>query len=108
MTLSAEANEILILETPKAEEIARAIWQRQHAALSDECLSYHTKWRDESIPSRFWDEFLLDAHAVLLLLYEKHNYYRNAREIENIESPIAPSPVADPLARHRASHSPSK
>ena len=102
MTLSAEANEILTLETPKAEEIARAIWQRQHAALSAECLSYHTQWRDQSIPPRFWEEFLLDAHAVLLLLQEKHSDYRNAREIKNIESPIAPSSAVDPLARHCA------
>lgn len=102
MTLSAEANEILILETPKAEEIARAIWQRQHAALSAECLSYHTKWRDESIPPRFWSEFLLDAHAVLLLLHKKHNDYQSGREIGNVESPIAPSPVVDLLAPHCA------
>jgi hypothetical protein len=90
------------LETPKAEEIARAIWQRQHAVLSAESLSYHTQWRDQSIPHRFWDEFVLDAHAVLLLLHEKHNDYQNAREIENVESPIAPSPAVDPLARHCA------
>jgi hypothetical protein len=102
MTLSAEENEILTLETPKAEEIARATWQRQHAALSAESLSYNTQWRDQSIPPRFWNEFLLDAHAVLLLLHEKHNDYQNAREIGNIESPIALSPVVDPLARHCA------
>jgi hypothetical protein len=65
------------LETPKAEEIATAIWQRQHAALP---ASYRTQSRDQSIPARFWSEFLLDAHAVLLLLHEKHNDYRNARE----------------------------
>jgi hypothetical protein len=101
-TVSAEENEVLTLETPKAEEIARAIWQRQHAVLSAESLSYHTQWRDQSIPHRFWDEFVLDAHAVLLLLHEKHNDYQNAREIENVESPIAPSPAVDPLARHCA------
>jgi hypothetical protein len=107
-TLSAEENEILTLETPKAEEIARAIWQRQHTALPAECLSRHTQWRDESIPSRFWNEFLLDAHAVLLLLHAKHNDYRNARQIRKMENPIAPSPVVDPLARHCASDGPSK
>jgi len=101
-TLSAEENGILTLETPKAEEIARAIWQRQHAALSAESLSYHTQWRDQSIPPRFWDEFLLDAHAVLLLLHEKHSDYQNAREIGNVESPIAASPAVDPHARHCA------
>jgi hypothetical protein len=105
-TLSAEENEILTLKTPKAEDIARAIWQRQHAALSAESLSYHTQWRDRSIPPRFWDEFLLDAHAVLLLLHEKHSDYRNAqeigREIGNVENPIAPSATIDPLTRHCA------
>ena len=98
-TLSAEEDEIFTLEMPKAEEIAKAIWQRQHAALSAESLSYHAQWRDQSIPPRFWNEFLLDAHAVLLLLHEKRNDYQNAREIGNIESPIAPSPVAAPLRR---------
>jgi hypothetical protein len=70
VSLCAEENEILTLETPKAEEIARAIWQRQHATLP---ASYGMQWRDQAIPARFWNEFLLDAHAVLLLLYEKHN-----------------------------------
>lgn len=79
----AEKNGILTLETPKAEEIAKAIWQRQHAALSVDSLSYHTQWRDQSIPPRFWDEFLLDANAVLLLLHERHSDYQNAREIDN-------------------------
>ena len=88
MTLSAERKEILTLKTPKAEEIARAIWQRQHAALPAESLSYHTQWRDQSVPPRFWNEFLLDAHAVLLLLQEKHNDYQNVREIGNIETPV--------------------
>jgi hypothetical protein len=101
-TLTAEENEILTLETPKAEEIARAIWQRQHATVSAKSLSYHTQWRDESIPPRFWDEFLLDAHAVLLLLHEKHSDYQNAREIGNAESPVAPSPAVNSLARHCA------
>jgi hypothetical protein len=103
--LSAEGNEILTLEAPKAEEIARAIWQRQHSALPAGPLSYHMQWRDESIPSRFWNEFLLDAHAIRLLLHEKHNDYRNAREIGNIEGRIAPSPV---VARHCASDGPSR
>jgi hypothetical protein len=107
-TLPAEENEILTLETPKVEEIARAIWQRQHAALPAESLSYRTQWRDQSIPPRFWNEFLLDAHAVLLLLHEKRIDYRNAREIGNIENPIARSPVVDPLTRHCASDGPSK
>lgn len=98
----AEANEILTLETPQAEEIARAIWQRQHAALSAESLSYHAQWRDQSIPLKFWNEFLLDAHAILLLLHEKHKDFQTAREIGNIESPNEPSPAVDPLARHCA------
>jgi len=79
MALAAEKIEILTLETPKAEEIARAIWQRQHAALPAESLSHHKQWRDRSISPRFWNEFFLDAHAVLSLLQEKHNDYQNAR-----------------------------
>jgi len=98
----AEANDILTLQTPRAEEIARAIWQRQHAALPAESLSYHTQWRDQSLPTRFWDEFLLDAHAVLLLLHEKHSDYRNARENGVNESSVLASSVADLPARHCA------
>jgi hypothetical protein len=71
---------MLTLKTPEVEEIARAIWQRQHDALVPEAISYSAKWRDQSIPSRFWDEFLLDAHAVLLLLYKKHIEYQKTRE----------------------------
>ena len=75
-----EANpSIQMLETPNVEEIARAIWQRQHDALGPDAISYNAKWRDESIPSKFWDEFLLDAHATLLLLYKKHIKYQNRR-----------------------------
>ena len=68
---------ILTLETPNVEEIAKVIWQRQHDALVSGSISYNLKWRDESIPSRFWDEFLLDARAVLLLLCKKHIEYQN-------------------------------
>jgi hypothetical protein len=71
---------ILMLETPNVEEIARAIWQRQHDALVSDAISYNVKWRDQSIPSRFWDEFLLDAHTVLSLLYKKHLEYQNTWE----------------------------
>jgi len=70
---------ILTLETPNAEEIARAIWQRQHDALVSDAIFHNAKWRDQSIPSKFWDEFLLDAHAVLSLLYKKHIEYQNTR-----------------------------
>jgi len=70
---------ILTLTTPTIEEIARVIWQRQHDALASDAISHDVKWRDESIPSRFWDEFLLDAHAVLLLLYKKNIEYQNTR-----------------------------
>ena len=101
MALSVEKNEILTLETPKAEEIARAIWQRQHAALPAESLSYHKQWRDQSISPRFWNEFLLDAHAVLLLLHEKQNDYRNARSGEYLHSYRTFS-SGSPSARHRA------
>src|ERR1700756_1980314 len=49
MTLPAERNETLTLKIPKSDEIARAIWQRQHAALPAESLSFHTQWRDQSV-----------------------------------------------------------
>ena len=70
---------ILTLETPSLEEIAKVIWQRQHDALAPDAVSRDIKWRDQSIPSRFWDEFLLDAHAVLLLFYKKHIVFQNTR-----------------------------
>jgi hypothetical protein len=70
----------LTLDTPDVEEIAKAIWQRQHDTLVSDSLFYNTKWRDQSIPSKFWDEFLLDAHAVLSLLFNKHIEYQNRRE----------------------------
>ena len=70
---------ILTLETPNVEEIAKVIWQRQHDALVSGSISYNLKWRDESIPPRFWDEFLLDARAILLLLCKKHIEYQNTR-----------------------------
>ena len=34
---------------------------------------YDTKWRDQSIPSKYWDEFALDGKTVLALLREKQN-----------------------------------
>jgi 6-pyruvoyl-tetrahydropterin synthase len=67
----------LKLTTPTIEEIARVIWQRQHDALASDAISHDVKWRDESIPCRFWDEFLLDAQAVLMLLYKKHIEHEN-------------------------------
>jgi hypothetical protein len=71
---------ILTLETPNVEDIAKAIWQRQHDTLVSDAISYGVKWRDQSIPARFWEEFLQDAHAVLLLLREKDIEYRNVQE----------------------------
>ena len=71
---------ILTFETPNVEEIGRVIWQRQHDALASDAISHKLKWREESIPSKFWDEFLLDARAVLLLLYNKHLEYHKPRE----------------------------
>ena len=71
---------ILTLDRPDVEEIAKAIWQRQHDTLVSSSLFYNATWRDQSIPSKFWDEFLLDAHAVLSLLYKKHIEYQNTRE----------------------------
>ena len=60
---------VLTIELPSVEEIAKAIWKRQHEALNPHALSYATQWRDLSIPSKYWDQFLLDARAVLLLIY---------------------------------------
>ena len=71
---------ILTLDTPDVEEIAKAIWQRQHDPLASNSLFYNAKWRDQSIPFKFWNEFLLDAHAVLSVLYKKHIEYRNRWE----------------------------
>jgi hypothetical protein len=59
------------LPTPSAEEIARAIWQRQHDALEPSTIASMVCWRDPSIPSRYWEEFLKDAEAVLSLFYSK-------------------------------------
>lgn len=70
---------ILMLDMPDVEEIAKAIWQRQHDTLASESLFYNATWRDQSIPSKFWDEFLLDADAVLSLLFNKHIEYQNRR-----------------------------
>jgi hypothetical protein len=68
---------VLTLETPIDEEIAKALWQRQHERLVPDAIFYNAKWRDPSVPSKFWDEFLFDARAVLSFLYEKHIEYQN-------------------------------
>jgi hypothetical protein len=70
---------VLTLEIPNVEEIAKAIWQRQHDSLPLDAISHGVTWRDQAIPYKFWDEFLLDAHAVLLLLHKKHFKCQNAR-----------------------------
>jgi hypothetical protein len=67
---------VLTFEAPLDEEIAKAIWQRQHDRLVSDSIFCNAKWRDQSVPSRFWDEFLLDAQAVLSLLYKKHIEYQ--------------------------------
>lgn len=106
MTRSAEENEIPIWAPPNAEEIARAIWQRQRAALPAESPSYRKQWRDQSIPPRFWNEFLLDAHAVLLLIHEKHDDYQNARSRKyrnSYRTFSSGGPLARPYARDRTS-----
>ena len=69
---------ILTLATPDIEDIARAIWERQHDELGPEAVAYHARWRDPSIPSRFWNEFLLDANAVLAFLYNGHVKYNHS------------------------------
>jgi hypothetical protein len=74
--LVAETNDsvdpaILTLQAPTIEEIARAIWQRQHDARGADAIAANIGWRDPSLPTRYWDEFLKDAHAVLSLLHGK-------------------------------------
>ena len=71
---------IVTLKLPDVEEIARAIWQRQHDALDREAITHDLKWRDPSVPTKFWDQFLLDAQAVLAILQKKHVEYRRACE----------------------------
>jgi hypothetical protein len=76
-TFAPTAPPVLTLEMPDVEEIAKAIWERQHNKLPSHALSYQTRWRDESIPHKFWEEFLLDAQAVLRVLYRKHVEYES-------------------------------
>jgi hypothetical protein len=70
---------LLIFEKPDVEELAEAIWQRQRDALQPGAIFSNAKWRDQSIPSRFWNEFLLDAQAVLSLLDRKHTEYNGRK-----------------------------
>lgn len=64
---------LVVRTLPDPEEIARAIWLRQHSALSPDAINYRAKWRDQSIPLKYWDEFVLDAKAVLKLLGREHS-----------------------------------
>ena len=75
---------VLTFETPIDEEIAKAIWQRQHDRLVSDAIFYKVNWRDPSIPSRFWDEFMFDTRAVLSLLYEKHIKYQSNNKSSGI------------------------
>jgi hypothetical protein len=63
---------ILALETLDVDEIAMAIWQRQRDSLGPDAITHYIKWRDPLVPEKFWNEFVLDAQAVLSLLYRKH------------------------------------
>ena len=72
---------ILMLETPEVEDIARAIWQRQRDALGPDAIARDVEWRDQSIPAKFWNEFLRDAEAVLRLLHKKHIDYHDPRPV---------------------------
>lgn len=63
---------ILALEALDVDEIAMAIWQRQRNSLGPDAITHYLKWRDPLVPEKFWNEFVLDAQAVLLLLYRKH------------------------------------
>ncbi len=65
------------LALPDSEDIAKAIWQRQREALGPDAIAYNVEWRDRSMPSKFWNEFLLDADAVLSLFGKKHVHPRD-------------------------------
>jgi|SRR6516162_6799297 hypothetical protein len=67
---------ILMFEAPSLEEIAKVIWQRQHNALPSHAIYHNLNWRDPLVPPKFWEEFLLDARAVLSLLYKKDLEYQ--------------------------------
>jgi len=56
---------------PNSEDIARAIWRRQRDALGPDAIACSVEWGDRSMPSKFWNEFLLDADAVLSLFDKK-------------------------------------
>jgi len=99
---------LLILETPDVEEIAKAIWQRQHDAVAHDTIAHNTKWRDKSIPALFWEEFLRDAQAVLSLLTRMHAERQRARlDVQNLGT--SPSMVAlgqdNELGQDHNSHS---
>ena len=85
---SQEYLPILTLETPDLEEMARAIWERQHNALSDKAIARDVEWRDPSLPQRYWNEFLLDASAVLSLLHREHIKYQNRHRF--VQTPVEP------------------
>jgi hypothetical protein len=70
---------VLGFNAPIVEEIAKAIWQRQCDALPSDALVHNLQWRDASLPIKFWNEFLLDANAVIALLYKKHLEFQKTR-----------------------------
>jgi len=61
---------ILSSTLPSSEDIAKAIWRRQRDALGADAIAHNVEWRDQSMPAKFWDEFLLDANAVLSLFLQ--------------------------------------
>ena len=85
---SQEYPSILTLETPDIEEIARAIWERQHNALSENAIAREVDWRDPSLPPRYWNEFLLDASSVLSILHRGHIKYQNRHRF--VQTPAEP------------------
>jgi hypothetical protein len=91
---------VLTLETPDLEDIARAIWQRQHDALNQKTINRDIDRRDQSLPSRYWDEFLLDASAVLSLLQRQHLKYQN-RETTLLLQKLNPAKLVWPLQCER-------
>jgi hypothetical protein len=68
---SPKSHSIVAAEVPSLEEIARAIWRRQHDKLGHDAIHYDVEWLDKTLPSKYWEEFLQDAHAILRLFYSK-------------------------------------
>jgi hypothetical protein len=68
---SLGSHSILTVEVPSVEEIAKAIWRRQHDKLGSDAIHCDVEWLDKTLPSKYWEEFIQDAQAILRLLNSK-------------------------------------